>query len=61
MAGGSPLVVEEPSSETAAVFMELAACVVREVAKLQMQPRASVRYALPIATPTTFGECPKTP
>ncbi len=53
--------VEEPSSETAAVFMELAACVVREVAKLQMQPRASVRYALPIATPTTFGECPKTP
>lgn len=42
-AGGTPLVVADPSCETAGVFMELGAAVVRELAKLQALPRNAVR------------------
>jgi len=42
--GGTPLVVADPSCETAAVFMELGAAVVREVAKLDAMPRNAVRF-----------------
>lgn len=35
--------VADPSCETAAVFMELGAAVVREVAKLDAMPRNAVR------------------
>ncbi len=44
-AGGRPLVVAEPMSATAKAFMELGAMVVREIAKLKMQPRNAVRCA----------------
>lgn len=43
--GGKPLVVADPASQTSQVFMELGACVVREVAKLQRLERNTVRYA----------------
>ena len=42
-AGGRPLVVAQPSSPTAASFMELGAGLVREVAKMQRQQRNAVR------------------
>lgn len=42
-AGGTPLVVADPSCETAGVFMELGAAVVRELAKLKALPRNAVR------------------
>ncbi len=41
--GGRPLVIDDPSSETAGAFMELGAAVVREVAKLEAMPRNAVR------------------
>lgn len=41
---GSPLVVSDPSSDTAAVFMALGAAVVREIAKLEAIPRNAVRF-----------------
>lgn len=44
-AGGRPLVVAQPSSPTAASFMELGAGLVREVAKMQRQQRNAVRSA----------------
>ena len=37
--------VAAPTSATAQVFMELGAVVVREIAKLRLQPRNAVRYA----------------
>ena len=43
LAGGRPLVVDDPASPTAEAFMELGACVVREVAKLQRLERNAVR------------------
>ena len=43
-AGGRPLVVEDPLCSTSKTFMELGACVVREVAKLTMQPTSLVTY-----------------
>lgn len=43
IAGGRPLVVAEPTSATAQAFMELGAVVVREIAKLKLQPRNAVR------------------
>jgi hypothetical protein len=36
-------VVADPASPTAEAFMELGACLVREVAKLQRLPRSAVR------------------
>lgn len=42
--GGSPLVVESPTSDTAQSFLELGAAVVREVAKLRAMPRSAVRW-----------------
>jgi MinD-like ATPase involved in chromosome partitioning or flagellar assembly len=42
--GGRPLVVEAPTSPTAQAFLELGAAVVREVAKLRVAPRGTVRY-----------------
>ena len=49
--------VEKPSGETAAVFMELAACVVREVAKLEAQPRATVRCSVNCRSYNIVYEC----
>lgn len=46
VAGGRPLVVAAPTSATAQAFMELGALVVREIAKLRLQPRNAVRCAL---------------
>jgi Mrp family chromosome partitioning ATPase/DUF971 family protein len=42
--GGKPLVVEQPTSQTAKGFMELGAAVVMEVAKLKKAPKNTVRY-----------------
>ncbi|KAK9835351.1 hypothetical protein WJX81_004228 [Elliptochloris bilobata] len=42
--GGRPLVVAAPTSATAQAFMELGALVVREIAKLRLQPRNAVRF-----------------
>ncbi|KAI7842036.1 hypothetical protein COHA_004236 [Chlorella ohadii] len=41
---GKPVVVEDPTGPTAQAFLELGAAVVREVAKLRMAPKNSVRY-----------------
>ena len=38
--------VAAPTSATAQAFMELGAVVVREIAKLRLQPRNAVRCAL---------------
>ncbi len=41
--------VAEPTGPTAQAFMELGAAVVREIAKLRLQPRNAVRCAAPPA------------
>ncbi|KAL4447632.1 hypothetical protein ABPG75_004851 [Micractinium tetrahymenae] len=41
---GKPVVVTDPAGPTAQAFLELGAAVVREVAKLRVAPKNSVRY-----------------
>ena len=58
---GVPLVVADPAGETAAVFQELGACVVREAAKLAKVPKNAVRYdeelkALVVRVPSSDGQ-----